>query len=368
MITAKIIKNSVIVNKFLVIFITLSIAASVFCSNVALGYAESQYRAVRSSNTYATLAFANINEKNIPQLEYIEDNYGYDIGSALYITKTAEKTYVIGWNGYDTALNWFPHMSGRFFNEKEYEQAENVVYISENIYTSLNGENKIALGGTTFDMIGYGWIIGHNFSSMIDSSSPQKVFDLNVSGSDCKFYILPYNTYVKEGYNTELILMRFNGLSRAELEKACSIIQKDFSEYAVTLSPKNSDEVLVENKSSSAFIGGILLLIVWLGMINLVWEWLGATKQIAYVYMCCGLSKNRMKFAVVSEIFLLFAVGGIIAVIVQLLLKDLLATLGAGYMPRAGEVVIAVLLSFLITLLASIGKLKGMFETKRTVE
>ncbi|MGN1094847.1 MAG: ABC transporter permease, partial [Eubacteriales bacterium] len=360
--------------KLLVIFITLSIAASLFCANMMLGYAESLYRYEYSSSDFAAVTFSNIGEKtkNTELCKYINDNYKYNVGSALYFAKQGDNI-IIGFEGTDTITNWVPSVSGRFFTDDERKNGEKVAYISESIYSSLDDKSKISLAGKEFDVIGCGWIIDFNFSDCISEDSPQTIFDLNriTKGEKDRYsyYFIPYVTFVDEGFEPELVLMRFDDMSKSEIEKAAKKLQNDFLDSVITLSPHSSNKILFNYTVAFGFVGIVLFLIVWLGFINIIYEWISATKQIAFVYMCCGVSKNKMAFAILFELFMLFMAGDAIALAVQASFMGFFSeVIGMSAMPRIAAIIAVFAISYLLTMLSVNKRLNTILQTKRTVD
>lgn len=356
MLLLRIWKSFVSSQKMLTVFIVTSIAASLFCVNVMLGYIQSLYYAKYESSIYSTLTIANLDNAlfNSDLKAYLEDEYSLRVGSVLYLSKSGDGAYLIGWDGTEEAGIWFPEMSGRFFTESEIDSSERIVYITEDEFKENGNREMLLMDGCEYLVIGYGWITSYNFSSVIGSESPQNLFEKSAGGSGHekdRFRIIPYPAFKRAGYIPELLLIHVNGMTYRGMRQLADELGRRFPDASVTIPDKNSDQMRKRDILEYIPYALILSLIIAISVTKVIFEWLDGIKKQVKVYVLCGISRAKMTLALLGSLLLLFAAGEILALCVQFMILRPLAWVGAGYMPRVldAAAAFAVLLLFVVS-------------------
>lgn len=342
-------KHSLLSTKILSIIMILSITASLFCINVMLGYAEDLYRASYDASWYSTICITNINYDEFAAVDtYIEKHHNYDIGSSLMFSKKEDIT-VIGWAGSDPPTRWFPEMAGRFFNEDELIQSQNIAYVSKNLFERNTQEPYIVLDNVDYEIIGYGWIIGSNFEQGIGTSSTQTVID----GSDRNhlYMIIPHMTFEDHEYAPEMILVHINEITYDQLDALVKDLQNEFSNIEFVQSDNNSNTLRTSEKLRYVPCGIIFALLICISLVQMFDIWFAETKQIVYAYTVCGVSRKKMFSIMLLEILFFVVIGMVLALISQWLLLPFLSYLGVSSMPDISDVMVTLITAFIVLML-----------------
>ena len=242
-----------------IILILLSgIVISMYCICAMLGVAVSEYETAKTWNDYTTLivnpgeVHATENSKMIQLLDRTNDE---DIQNVIYLTRYKNGIYVIGWDG-TQQTQWFPHSSGRFFTEEEIKTGEKLAYVSEG-YQTYDKSKEIELAGEIYQVIGVGWMVTYNFSSMIPDESKVHLFteetpyDNPGSGKTreeyFKFIIIPVSCYL-ENYQPDQILVQISHADTRKMKEYKKILENEVPGIQVCL-PARTAEVRLEEKT-----------------------------------------------------------------------------------------------------------------------
>lgn len=341
--------------------------AAVLCVNITLASAQNEYEGRLNVNFMSTIAISLDKEtmQNEEMYNKINATSPSNLQNVLYVTKTADNTTLIGWQGFNPN-NWFPHIDGRFFSYDEVKNKENAVYISSDEYGALfssgdDGE-EIKIDGETYNIVGAGVLTPYNFMHPISDNSPQQIFVSAVS-TDYSFRIIPYTTFFQK-YSPELILVQYGGLSLAQLTEKAEMLKNCFENATVTLPRENSNNYLLIQKFVRGSIGIILSLLIYISVIGIMQEWLKINSKRYYVFVLCGATQRKIVFLILLEWFTYVTVAVFAAVGIQYCLLPFLTILKAGAMPTALEFFGQLIGFFLVIVLFSLKKITKVADVK----
>lgn len=339
-------KHSLFSVKLLSIIIMLSITASLFCINVMFSYAEDLYLSSYDASWYSTICISNIDYDKYAEIsEYIEKNQNYSIGSSLLFSKT-NNAIVIGWDGSDPPGRWFPEMGGRFFNETELSQSQNIAYISRKLYESNSQKPYITIDDVEYEIIGYGWILGRNFEQGIGAKSSQTI--INASETSQSYIIIPHLTYKTHEYRTDMILVHINEITYSQLSVLVKNLQNEFVGIEFVQSDNNSNAMRTIEKLKYVPCGIVLAIMICISLIQMFDIWFEETKNIVYSYIVCGVSRKKMLVIMLLEILFFTSIGMGFALILQRLLLPFLTYLGVSCMPNFTDIIATLIAAFLL--------------------
>lgn len=355
-------------NKFLLLFVVLSIAAAMFCIDMTLASAQNEYESTLNINSLSSIAM--FFDSETVQTDEIDKTlnslFPTELRNVIYITKTDDGTTLIGWQGYNQT-NWFPHINGRFFSFEEVENEEKVAYISTEDYGELesdeNGNIKIDIDGESYLVIGAGWSSPYNFKSAISEDSPQDIF-VSDFAKDYTFRIIPYTTFF-QNYSPELVLIHFEHPSFSFLKEKKAVLERYFESAAVTMPKENSDEYLLTQKAVRAAIGVVLSLLLFVSVIGIMQEWLKINSNRYYVFVLCGAGQRKIVFLILAEWLTYTVIGLLLSLGIQYCCLPLLSEIGAGYMPKLAEIAAQLILFYLVAVLLLLKKIKTITAVSR---
>ncbi len=358
------IKSSITASKLLSAVIVISIVASMFCINVMLGYSEELYRESYDASWYSTICVTNMDASECEAInDYITSVKQYKIGSSLAFSQ-ADDVIVIGWNGTDTPERWFPTMSGRFFTDAELSEAVNLAYISKDLHESNQQKTHIIVNGLDYETIGYGWIVGANFTSAIGNSSSQSVVE---NKNPNLYMIIPHLTYVQNGYTPSMLLIHINEITYDQLNGLIRDLQVEFPSVEFTQSDNNSDAMRASEKLAYVPCGIILALIICISLIQIFTAWFDETKDIVNAYIVCGMSRKKMIAIMLLEILTFVIAGEAFALLIQWLLLPLLSYMGASYMPSMADIIVTTIFAYIMLVLFMYKRIVKNASVKRGV-
>ena len=323
----------------------MCISAALFCINAMLGYVETYYRGMRTSNSYSTLTIVSSCDKEIPVEEikaYIRGEEGMEIRNILNISLLPEQICLIGWEGYGQT-KWFPHVSGSFFTEEQVVQSENVIYITSDEYATLDDtkNNHLEMDGENYKIIGTGWMVEKNFMDAIGESSQQTIFQEMKGGGiyygeRYKYRIIPYTTF-NERYTPGLVFVQMESASYRQIQELTERLTVKYPGLDVAMPRNDSDEYRAERlKNDSKYIL-LLAVLLWVTMVNMVREWILLNRNGYRVLGICGATKGRVKRLVLLELFLFVLLGEVIALVAQKAVLSSVGLPGVEQMPRLWE-------------------------------
>lgn len=352
----KFLKNSILCKKALLSMVVLFVFIALFCFNVILGYAETSYYNSLNGTQYSTVVFTNMDDKtkSTDLLQYVKDTMGYDVGSVLYFKNLGGELTIIGWSGTDSQTLWGAHAGGRMFTKAEMENAENVIYMHLMDYMSLNeandivvngfeydNENSVTIDGFEYDIVGTGILVSGSFLAAIGNDCEQTTIN-----DDATYAMIPYKTFIKNGYEPDLALLHFNNMNHSQYISAYENLKAAFPDIKITASDNNSDLDRIDLKIRYVPLGMIMVLIIGMSLINIISIWISEQRQIVYVYQICGLSKNKLKLFLLAELFLIVVFSEIMALIVQFLLRSPLALIFVEQMPNMTDILVTTVSAF----------------------
>lgn len=355
-------------NKFLLLFVVLSIAAAMFCIDMTLASAQNEYESTLNINSLSSIAM--FFDSETVQTDEIDKTlnslFPTELRNVIYITKTDDGTTLIGWQGYNQT-NWFPHINGRFFSFDEVENEAKVAYIPTDDYGKLgsdeNGNIKIDIDGESYSVIGAGWCNPYNFKSAISEDSPQDIF-VSDFAKDYTFRIIPYTTFF-QNYSPELVLIHFEHPSYSFLKEKKAVLEKYFETAAVTMPKENSDEYLLTQKAVRAAIGVVLSLLLIVSVIGIMQEWLKINSNRYYVFVLCGAGQRKIFLLILAEWLTYTVIGLLLSLGIQYCCLPLLSEIGAGYMPKLAEIAAQFILFYSVTVLMSAKNIKKVTAVSR---
>ncbi|MBQ8813659.1 MAG: hypothetical protein IJZ85_04100 [Lachnospiraceae bacterium] len=362
------------------LFIVVSVAAALFCVNVLLGYAQTQYLTSTGINYYSTLTIVDQGEVSVlekvrPFVEenMVEENKEFQISNCLYFTVTEENIGVLGWYG-DKQTRWFPHVSGTFFTEKQMKEAQNVIYLTSAEYIELEDKQWLRMDGIDYKITGTGWINDRNFKIVISEESSQTLFvekenenkkySTQLEGLAYVYRVIPYTAYV-DRYEPEMMFLQFDRITNRQLMMVMEQLKNEFSQLDITMPAENSDEEREEQKRIYGNYGAMLACLVWLILITVVREWISVNRRGYRVFRICGAGRLQISVMIVLELGILFLSGMIVALLSQKLFLQVLAHLDVKDMPTMAEAIITMLSLYLLTCIVSVGKIAGSFSMKQ---
>ena len=347
-------KHSVLSVRFLSLFVLLSIAASLFCINVMLGYAEDLYQSAYDASWFSTICITGMEGECDQITKCISDTYQYEIGSTLSFSE-AEDVIVVGWDGNDVPARWFPEMSGDFFSAEQLGDSENIAYLSQDLFEENEQKKYISVKGTEYEVIGYGWIVGYNFNAAIGESSSQTIID---DSDDCnRFMVIPHLTYKKQGYVPQMVLLHIQEISYKQLVALVEDLKEEFPNVEFTQSDNNSDAMRTGEKLKYVPFGIILALIVGISLIQVFAVWFEETGSIARTYIICGMSRKKMMVLMLFEILFFILSGEGVALLIQWSVIPFLSHIGVSCMPGVPDVIVTLTASFLILAVVMLKKI-----------
>lgn len=353
-------KNSFFAKKTLFIVITLFVMVSTFCINVMFGYSESLYYDSLNATKYSTITFSNMDDitKSEDLLKCVQEITGYKVGSVLYFNDLGNMSTLIGWDGVEDTRRWGAHISGRRFTNEEMTNGKDVIYMTYHDYESkeLSIGDNIIIDDTEYDVIGVGFLYSGVFLDAVGSDCKQTVIgqDLAQHTKELQSYVMtPYKTFIKNGYQPDLVLLHFVDINRSQYLDACEKVRTAFPNCNITVSSNSSDYSRFIMALSWVPFGVIMALIVGISLLNITSIWISEQRQIAYVYQICGLSKSRIKLYFFLEILVFSIIGEVLALTAQLLLKYPLSLIFVDRMPNVLEIITTALLVFALLSAAS---------------
>ena len=336
--------------------VVLFVFIALFCFNVILGYAETSYYNSLDGTWYSTVAFTNMDDetKSTDLLQYVKDTMGYEVGSVLYFKNLGDELTIIGWSGTDSQTLWGAHAGGRMFTKDEMENAENVIYMHLMDYMSLNeandivvngfeydNENSVTIDGFEYDIVGTGILVSNSFLTAIGNDCEQTAIN-----DDVTYAVIPYKTFIKNGYEPDLVLLHFSNMNHSQYISAYENLKAAFPNIKITVSDNNSDLDRIDLKIRYIPLGMIMVLIIGMSLINIISIWISEQRQIVYVYQICGLSKSKLKLFLLAELFLIVVFSEIMALIVQFLLRSPLALIFVERMPNIPDILVTTVSAF----------------------
>lgn len=361
------------------LLLIIGLVTSLFCISVLLGYAQTEYKNSRGISYRSTITIDPSNELNkqdlISRINKIEQKYSNEIINVLYISRLADGTVLIGWDG-NEIIRWFPQASERFFTHDEISNCQNVVYMPlyEYYYDDEGNIRRNAepiLGTfTTIDsekykIIGTGWYQKHNIADSISSQSSQSIFQ-DHEQIDLKIRIIPYTTYNTK-YRPEIVLIQFADESYSELTKYCNEINKEKVGTAF-VPDHNSDEMLAEKKMQKSVISAMLVIISGITILQLMYQWIKSSKKQCLVYLICGLTKTKTFLLIAAEWFIYFIVALFLTELLHFSLLIPLSNLGVSYMPNFFDMILAEMVLYLLTILFMFKPICKITNTDRNEE
>ena len=353
----KFLKNSILCKKALLSMVVLFVFIALFCFNVILGYAETSYYNSLDGTWYSTVAFTNMDDKtkSTDLLQYVKDTMGYDVGSVLYFKNLGDELTIIGWSGTDSQTLWGAHTGGRMFTKAEMENAKNVIYMHLMDYMSLNEDknivvngfeydsevNSVTIDGFEYDIVGTGILVSNSFLAAIGNDCEQTSIN-----DDVTYAMIPYKTFIKNGYEPDLVLLHFSNMNHSQYISAYENLKAAFPNIKITVSDNNSDLDRIDLKIRYMPLGMIMVLIIGMSLINIISIWISEQRQIVYVYQICGLSKSKLKLFLLAELFLIVVFSEIMALTVQFLLRSPLALIFVERMPNMPDILVTTVSAF----------------------
>lgn len=201
--------------------------------------------------------------------------------------------------------------------------------------------DSVTIEGFEYNIVGTGILVSGNFLAAIGSDCEQTAID-----DDLSYAMIPYKTFIKNGYEPELILLHFNNMNQSQYISAYDNLKSAFPNIKVSVSDNNSDSDRMDLKLSYMPLGIIMVLIIGMSLINIISIWISEQRQIAYVYQICGLTKRKIKFFLLAELFLIVVFSEMAALIVQFLLRLPLALIFIERMPNMSDILVTVISSF----------------------
>lgn len=356
MIIFKITRDVLLNRRFLALFIVLSVAASLFCLNMSLGVAEYEYRTSLSFNTYSTLTLVHPRDESASTdyVAHLQGTQGYSVGSALYITKLGDAEYVIGWDGSDSFDFWWGCLNVTRFSEADLSGGRKVAFVSEYLYSRLEDRTSLKLGNSEFEIIGYSMIVPANLLAGMDSSAQDVI-----SAEDYRIdvTVVPYRAYAEEGYTPDMIRIKVDNITEKQRGALVREIREEFCGDAIYLPVASSDEYRAEKLVKYGLPAVFFAIVIWLGFLNLIFEWLDSIGRLTYVYRICGLSHGKITLIALIALFVLFTSGEGIALLLQWLLLPVLSPLDVRCLPSLGLILISFGMLYALTAFVSLFKI-----------
>lgn len=313
--------------KGLLVILLSGIIVTMYCICAMLGTAVGEYRIVQNWNDYTSLIVNPSTELPLDRTrisENITRKNNKDIANIIYLTRGENGIYIIGWDG--TEQNrWFPHSSGRFFTEEEVQSGTNLAYVSEG-YQEYDQSEEIRIMDDTYQVIGVGWMVSYNFTSMVPDESRVRLFteptpyDDGSSGKTreqyFKFIILPAVCYLRN-FEPDQILIQINNADNKKLNEYKGKLEKVFPEAQVCL-PKQTPEVELKEKTLLYIRRSLILsLIAGLTLFQLVIQWVRTSLREFSVYYLCGMTSKDILWMIYGRLLCYYLAGGIVAALLH---------------------------------------------------
>ena len=310
-----------------IIILFSGIIVSMYCICSMLGTAVGEYRIVQNWNDYTSLIVNPSTELPLDRTrisENITRKNNKDIANIIYLTRGENGIYIIGWDG--TEQNrWFPHSSGSFFTEEELQSGANLAYVSEG-YQEYDRSEEIKIMDETYQVIGVGWMVSYNFTSMVPDESRVRLFteptpyDDGSSGKTreqyFKFIILPAVCYLRN-FEPDQILIQINNADNKKLNEYKGKLEKVFPEAQVCL-PKQTPEVELKEKTLLYIRRSLILsLIAGLTLFQLVIQWVRTSLREFSVYYLCGMTSKDILWMIYGRLLCYYLAGGIVAALLH---------------------------------------------------
>lgn len=338
--------------KKLVIYVIICLAAALFCINVMFGYTMQLYYSEYDATWYSTITIDNPEELTVSDFgKYMTSEFACDVGSVLYVKKISDHNILIGWEGEDTPIFWFPTVGGRFFSADEKDKGERVVYIDYNENEILE-EDNVDIEGEKYDVIGYGFITVYNFLAAIGNQSEQTIFKNRNNGDEIYeedyFRIVPYKAFCLDNNQPQLILIHIKEMSREELVGIVNKMKEQINGICLSIPASNPNNYLSKEQIRyipSAFMLALIIVSSSIGIINQLLE---TTRDIIKVFRMCGISKNKLIVYLEIAIFILLVIAEVTAISLQIIILPILKYFDAGYMPTFQSIGIMLFIMYAI--------------------
>lgn len=354
----------------IVLFLFLGIVTAIFCMNVTLAAARDYFEKTNGSHEMTTIAvsFPEGAEPGADLAAVFEEKYLADNETALFILRTPDDDFIIGWNGDDVSY-FFPHGDGRIFTKEEIENHSRVAYLNYQKYNELantaNGR-RIQIDDEEYAVVGCGWIAISNLLYPIDKDSPQTILsqEEDMQGFSPLVQIIPYTVFC-EKYSPQLILLQFKFYEPEKLEEKVALLQQDFPDATVTMPRVNAELYYTGQKLWHSIAGLFLAAILWCSLSGMMQEWLKMNHKKYRVYLICGMAKGKILLQIFGEWLLLFILAAALATLAQWLLQPLLSLFHAGYMPDVLDAVLVPAAFYILSVLFSIKSIRRVLKPLR---
>ena len=354
----------------IVLFLFLGVVTAIFCMNVTLAAARDYFEKTNGSHEMTTIAvsFPEGAEPGAELADVFEENYLADTETALFILRTPDDDFIIGWNGDDVSY-FFAHWDGRIFTQEEIANHSRVAYINFQKYNELEKAghaDKIKIDNEEYAIVGCGGITIFNLINPIAKDSPQTILsrEEDMQGFSPLVQIIPYTVFC-EKYSPQLILLQFKFYEPEKLEEKVALLQQDFPDATVTMPRVNAELYYTGQKLWHSIAGLFLAAILWCSLSGMMQEWLKMNHKKYRVYLICGMAKGKILLQILGEWLLLFILAAALAVLAQWLLQPLLSLFNAGYMPDAPDMVLVPTAFYLLSVLFSIKSIRRVLKPLR---
>ena len=244
-------------------------------------------------------------------------------------------------------------------------QSYNIAYLSKSLYESNLQESHIIFNDIKYEVVGYGWVIGHNFKRAIGSQSNQTIID--ESNTNNMYMIIPCLTYEQQGYDTDMVLIHINDITYQQLDELTSALQNQFPNIEFTQSDNNSSEMRTSEKLRYVPFGIVLALIIGISLIQILALWFDETRSIVFAYTICGISRKKMILIMLSEVLVFILIGEALALLIQRLLLPFLTYMGISYMPNIIDISITMLVAFVLLAFTMLKQMTENVHADRSV-
>ena len=350
-----------------------SIVIAVFCVNVVLGYAETYYRSMSRTTSYTVITVAGMDAET-KQKDMMSELKQYKPSAALYLCRTKDGAVLVGFEGTDSAGNWWPEISGSFVNNYSGKEFPYIVYLRDNemMAREYSIGDSMELDGNAYLISGYGFILPYNFTHLISKQSSQTVFDRatpDYAADDPRgwFRVIPYSAF-RESYLPDLILLHFPQMSYGQILKMTDRLEKLYPGASVTPPVGNSDELYQYGLMIMRRFIPLFIILTEITLILMLRELFKSLRTECFICRICGMPRRKLRLSLIGLVALLYLPGSGIAIALQLALKGILTRLNAGSMPRASAIALGVLLIFGISVLVSLPELNAGLRFIRSEE
>ena len=357
------------------IMVLFSIVVAVFCLNVIAGYAETYYRSTADTNIYTTITIAGMDEEtqNTDMLTKLRQ---YGAVTAIYICRSKDGAILMGFDGTDSASQWWPDMAGDFVNSYNGDDFPNIVYLTDFEAKKTPIGDFLDIDDKAFKVIGYGWIVPENFTRVFGRSSPQTVFDEfgsatyyddTIEDISRAFRVIPYQAF-RASYTADLIMVRFTNRNYGQMLKITDRVGKMFPHSTVTPPTANASEAFQRALQTMRHFIPLFLILTEITVVLAVCELYKKLQNECYICRICGMSREQIKWLLIGEVGLLYLLGSILAVVLQMTLNGVLTRLDAGEMPTLPETAMATIVLYVITVVFSLPALNHILRLQRIRE